>query len=493
MATAIATEKVVVKKGDTVWGIAKKYKVRDYKKLWAHDVNKKLFKKYKGNERKLDVRDVVFVPSDLSPLVKAPEPITVTVGKKTYEFETEKERDKFLATVRVVEVKGKRMVFVGKEFDEFKKGMLSEIRRGALFAAQSRVSSAEVLWKHFKEQNDDQYIVAWFVSLAGPDLPSGALVDRAILALKGFESAVASGDFKKIEQAMRASEKPINEAYFVMKKYQKEVEGAAGSWLTALEYTKKGSFAIVGALATPMAVSAAGSAVLGNAIVGGGTAFLSSASNEIGKGIVGTSDGAGEAVKAVGLDTFVGAGVTGLIRSKKGQDLIQGVTNRVVGQFAGRYMSKASTAVVKKYAVQYLTRAGDKLLETAMNEASKKAGAKTKPEAFMDQVAGSGSIVKWATSLDRAIDAEFAGAVYDAMPKSIREGVLGGVKRDEAVGLIDDTLSAGAVSAGKALEGALGSARPGDSVGVVLKNAGDRLLKDKAFVARLEKASAVLN
>ncbi|MEL7474448.1 MAG: LysM domain-containing protein [Planctomycetota bacterium] len=492
-APAIATEKVVVKKGDSVWAIAKKYKVKKWRDLWTHPVNKKLHQKHKGNERKLDVKDVVLVPSDLSPLVEAPaEPITLEVGKKTYEFKDEKERDKFIKTIKVVEVKGKKLVFVGKEFDEFKKNMLREIRMGALLAAESRVNSAESLWKHFKDLNDDQYIVAWLVSLSGPDLPSGALIDRAILAVNLFKSAVNSGDFAKIEKAMKACEKPINEAYFAMKKYQKDIEGAGGKWLTALEYTKAGSFAIVGAIATPMVVTAAGSAALGSAIVGGGTALVSSASNEIGKAAVGTSEGTGEAIKTVALDTFTGATVNGLLKSDKGQELIKGATERVAKRFANKYLTKASTAALVKYSKEYMTSAGQSLFEDAVNEVTKGAKAKTRPASFMEAIAKSKTLGRWASEVDKAIDAEFAGSVYDHLPKSVRSTVFGSVGKKEAVRLIDDTLSGTVTSAGKALEGAMANSRGGD-VWDVLKEAGSRMGKDKAFIGQLEEAAAVLN
>lgn len=493
-AAAIATEKYVVKKGDNLWQISKKYKIKDWRKLWTHSVNKKLHTKRKGNERKLDVKDVVLIPSDLSPLVKAPvEPITVKIGKKNYEFKDERERDKFLSTVKLVQVKGRTLAFVGKEFDDFQKDMLSEIRLGALLAARNRVSSAQSLWDDFKRLNDDQYIVSWLVSLTGPDLPSGALIDRARLAFLGFENAVKSKDFKKIEKEMRACEGPINEAYFAMKRYQKEVTGAAGKWLTALEYTKAGSFAIVGAIATPMAVTAVGSASLGSAIVGGGTAMVSSTSNEIGKGIAGTSAGAGDAIKNITIDTVSGAVSTGVLRSKKGQEIIVGASERLAGKFAGKYLSKASTAALKKYAVGYLTSSGEKLFTEAMGEVSKKAGAKTKPTAFMEMIAKSKRLSTWAADIDRAVDAEFAGAVYDRLPKAARDAVFGKTGRTEAASIIDDTLSSAATSAGKALESAMASSKSGD-VWDVLKDAGDRMAKDKAFMGQLEKsASAVLN
>jgi LysM repeat protein len=63
------SQKYPVKKGDSLIKIAKHYEVKDWKALWRHPENKDLNKKYKGDETKIQPKDILSIPAELSQMV----------------------------------------------------------------------------------------------------------------------------------------------------------------------------------------------------------------------------------------------------------------------------------------------------------------------------------------------------------------------------------------------------------------------------------------
>src|SRR5205085_121010 len=80
--------------------------------------------------------------------------------------------------------------------------------------------------------------------------------------------------------------------------YKEKVIGRAGVWVAGLEFVRDESFSIVEKIAT---AELGGSPAAGG-IAGGGSAIVKSAAGELGKYLVGTSKGGGDAVKNIALD-----------------------------------------------------------------------------------------------------------------------------------------------------------------------------------------------
>ncbi len=63
MSGNIEEKKHTIKKGDTIWGIAKANKIEDWKKIWEYKKNSKVVKE-RGKPEKIEPGDVFIVPID---------------------------------------------------------------------------------------------------------------------------------------------------------------------------------------------------------------------------------------------------------------------------------------------------------------------------------------------------------------------------------------------------------------------------------------------
>ncbi len=433
-------EKYIVKNRDTLSNIAKQYKINDWKKLWNHKANRDINRKCRGDETKICAKDVLTIPAELSPKVDQGK-LTLQIGKMTHQFKDEIERDIFLKTVKVLNIDGKKHVFVGKEWDEFQKEMLRQIKRTVLDMARQRVNPAEGLWHHYDQMNDDQLIVSWFVSLGGPKQPPVSLIVKAKQALANLEAAVNSGDFKRIHRSMADAQGPINEAYDTMKRYQKEVTGRAENWLTGLKWTKGTAFFLVGLMATPVVVTAAGSAVLGGAIVSGGTALISSTSNELGHGIVGTSDGVGKALRNISLATLIDGSVGAFMKSNKAKEIMEKAGATLAKTVTSKWLSKVPSTTVQKFVTGYFENAGSSFVESGIKETAKLAKGETTKDEFLKNIAKSTAIGGILKDFEKVFDAKFAQAVYEQLPKQFRDKFFEKVSPEQAVKFIEKAMN----------------------------------------------------
>jgi len=178
----------------------------------------------------------------------------------------------------------------------------------------SKVSSARILYDHFAELNNEQYIVSWFAELlGGADMPAEEIILNAEAAAKRVKEAMAGTDFNEATEAIKSAEPIVNKAINSMNEYRSRVISGAGIAVTTLEITKTASFTIVcvlggAALAAPVAAGGAGLGVVtSGAIMGGGTALLESVSTSTGEAVAGFDVSIGEAALKALKKTALGA------------------------------------------------------------------------------------------------------------------------------------------------------------------------------------------
>ncbi|MFT5425022.1 MAG: hypothetical protein ACI89L_002827 [Phycisphaerales bacterium] len=417
----------------------------------------------------------------------AAQSIEITLAKETHKFSSQKELDKFLDTVVIITVNGKRYVFIGKEWDDFHADMIRTLKRTLVAGARQRAEMAMGVWAHFAELNNDQYVVSWFVSLAGPDLPSFNIVNDAAKAAKKLEDAVKGGDFKKIKAAFAAAEAPINKAYDTMWDYQKAVIGRAEGWVTGLKVVKTTSFIIVGAIAAPLMAPTVGLAGAG-ALASGGTALVSTTAEEMGKYSAGTSDGLKAALKNISLNTVIDATVGAFLKGGYGKKFVEALGKKVVVDQGSKWAGKSAA---QKYVTAYLKNAGESALEESIKQAGEMVKGKTKADEFLGKVAkgtGLGGIMK---SLDDAVDNKYAGDIYDSMKDSVKKEIFGTLKKPEAVKFIGGIINGvGGDVAGKGLDFALSKATGNEKEAAIVKTAAKKTSADAKFQALLEKKVA---
>lgn len=410
----------------------------------------------------------------------AAQSIEIILAKKPYQFSSQKELDKFLDTVKILDVPGKgRYVFIGKqEWDKFHAEMIRTLKRTVVAAARQRAEMSMGLWKHFSDLNNDQYIISWFVSLAGPDLPNFNIVSKADSAYQALDTAVKGGDFKKIKKALEATEDPINKAFDVMWDYQKAVIGRAEGWVTGLKIVKTGSCIIVGAIAAPMMVTTVGVAGAG-ALASGGTALVSTTAEEFGKYSAGTSDGLAAAIKNISLNTIIDGTVGLFLKGGAGKKFVEALGKKVAVDNASKWAGKTA---VQKYVINFVKSTGESAVEESIKQTGEMIKGKTKPDEFLGKVAKGIGLSGVMKNLDKVVDSKYAATIYDSMKGKARDELFGTLKKEAAIKVIDKIISKdGATMAKKGIEYALGKAKGNDEGTAIVKTAAKKLSADAKF------------
>jgi len=358
---------------------------------------------------------------------------------------------------------GKPYALTPQEYDTFSKQMIQLLRATAVKASAVRVQAARDYWDWFSDLNKDQYVVSWFVSLAGPKLPDEGQIKAAEAAQQNLKSAVEAGDFRGVAAMLKSAVEPVNRAYNGMMQYKEAVIGRGEAWVGGLEIVRDSSFEIVNVIATAEMGGNPGA----SAAAGGATELVKSAAGELGKCLAGTSKGAGAAAKNIILDGVLGGlkgGVDGLMKIK-GDKIIEGVSKSVAKKIASKWVSKAATATVEKFVENRLNGAASGLLKSVVDQAIKAVKGDTTPEKFFEDVAKGvasgfalGGLDNWIASK------KFPEKVYDKMNGSLRTKFFAKLDKKKAVELLDDVIKGkGAAGIQKSIEVVLGAAKGDES------------------------------
>jgi predicted HAD superfamily phosphohydrolase YqeG len=248
---------------------------------------------------------------------------------------------------------GKVHCMTEAEYEKFKEGLIKNFKRTHLFALKSRASSARILWDHFKKQNDDQYIVAWFVSFSAGDLPSQSIIINAEKAARSVSKAVKTGNLNKIAEATKKAEKIVNRAIHTMDAYRTKVIDGAGAWVTGLEITATASFAIFmvagGAVLTAPAI---GMSSLGAGVtISGSAGFLRTTASEVGQSMAGINDD--KFVSDILLGTIKGM-ATGAINSVVMAKIAKPLASKIAPAILGKVIEKTGVSYTVEALAPYL-------------------------------------------------------------------------------------------------------------------------------------------
>lgn len=375
-----------VKKGDTLAKIAKEFQHRKWETIWNSPENKSLVSKRKKPEC-IEPGDELIIPPNEKEQADA------------------KDKDKSYTVM----VGGKKFVLAEKEFDVFKKEMLAALRQ-AVLACEIRANAARDYWKAFNDLNNDQKFVSWCVHLLGPKLPPESLIKAAEQAHEKLRSAVASGDFRKIETELDKAGSPINAAYKAMMDYKEATIGRSGKELALLEFTRDTSFQIVTAIAT----AELGGTPASDGAVGAASGIVKSAAGELGKYIAGTSGGGASAAKSVALAGVLGAvnGAMSALMKMKGEDFVEGVSEKAAAKMTGKWAARLGKERIEKFLARRLAGAASGGLHSAVTNVCKAIKGEETPGQVFAEIAKQMGLSATLNGIDPFMDDEFAPSVY---------------------------------------------------------------------------------
>ena len=333
---------------------------------------------------------------------------------------------------------GKNYVLNEKEFAELNKQLLAELKRTAVMVAQQRADAARFYWDYFNDLNKDQYMVSWFVSLAGPKLPDEGIVNTGVRACEQVKTAVAKGDPGEVAKELRAAQEPINNAYTTMMTYKDKVIGRGEAWVSGLEFVRDESFSFV----TKVATAELGGSPVGGAVAGGVSEIVKSAAGELGKCLAGTSKG--DAARNIALDGLLGAG-GGFLSTYLGE-AVKKVAESWAGKLGGKWLKSINPKTVQKFAENILRGSGKSALDQAIKTGTKliKSNAKITPAEFFEQVAAEAAkAAGWGAlgaNLDAWVQTKFARTVLEKMGPSERARFFGKLNLEQSWKLLKDVI-----------------------------------------------------
>lgn len=197
--------------------------------------------------------------------------------------------------------------------------------------------------------------------------PNPALAQASMKSCVNLGRAMGSQDLKLLKVALPQAEKAVNAFQADVMRFLNEFTGSAGTVATVLQVTSATCFAVVGALAAPILVTAGAGATTATVVAGGGVSFLSSAANELGSVASGQKVTAMEAAKNIGVDTAIGvltAGIGAKIPLGFVEKMAKGLAPKLAAKVPGIAASQLEPFIVK-----FLQGTGEETIKSAIGEA----------------------------------------------------------------------------------------------------------------------------
>lgn len=273
--------------------------------------------------------------------------------------------------LRVITYQGVQHAIPESQWPGFLASLKRTFRSEVLRPIDTRMATTRGYYDSMKSLNDDQYVVAWVLEAVrtGINLDEVApLIVAGEAAVTNLKALAEGTDLPAIETATRTAQEKVDAAYRAIMDYRDRQIGAGETTITVLQVTETACFTIFAlaggaVLAAPVAAGGLGLGVVSSgAIMGGGTALLSSAAAVGGKAVVGDQVGWAD-VKNVTIDTVVGAvgGAAGgavaaklgpflapaLTRSLIANGLFTNVTEEVLGKAVAAVVAGSSGGVVQ--------------------------------------------------------------------------------------------------------------------------------------------------
>ncbi len=238
---------------------------------------------------------------------------------------------------------------------------LVQWQRGNLEMYKDYMATAEARNGYF-----DAIAQAVIVKAGSIKYPDARLTNAATAAANRLERAANSRNLKEIDAALPECEETINAFIEDMRRFLAEFTGAAGTTVSVLKVGSATCFAVAGALAVPVMVTAGAGAATAAAVSGAGTAALSSTLGELERVAAGQKVTVLEAIGNVAVDTIIGAassGLTSKIPLGFIDDMAKGIAPALAAKIPG-----AAAPQIAQYVSGFLSGTGQEVIKTVVSE-----------------------------------------------------------------------------------------------------------------------------
>lgn len=324
-------------------------------------------------------------------------------------------------------LRGKRYLLSRGDYRILQRRICETFRKGAFHDMRWRVIEARTTYDTLRELSQEQYVVGWLIdAYTGATFPKEGPLKAAEGQLAGVEAALKSQDVKKLHAAIPPAEAQINKALAEIRAYRKTVIEGGGAWVSALDFTKTAAFTALGVMAGPAVATLGMGAVATGFVAGAGTAAVEAIAFEVGKGLAGTSQGAGAATANVLRGSFIGGTVGAIARGKYAEKIVKGVSGKVAARISSGWARGVAKGTVAKFTAKVLQNSTSNVLEGAMSDVLGQFKANPKKltaEKFFDNLARNAAVGAVMGEFDKVFEPKAADFVRQ-MPGSARKELL---------------------------------------------------------------------
>ncbi len=272
-----------LRKDEDFKSVMRKHKVTDWKTTWGLPQNKRLRSKRKFVDQ-VQAGDTLVI-LDPKAKLRSVEFLGITYNVPDAEWDATKR-----SIVRVIEKKFlPELLALKKTYDDDYNYMWSIANKEGWFTGM---------------------LAAAVENLSGATVPTKEM-SKVSKSVDAVSKAIRKGDFAKCVTTMGAAQTAMQDYVKAAEKYRSKVTNGATKGVEFLEITRDNAFLLVGAMATggvgAAAPAAAFTALEIGAAVGGGTALVKSASNEVGNYMAKNKRTTQEITFAIVRDTYLGA------------------------------------------------------------------------------------------------------------------------------------------------------------------------------------------
>ena len=207
-------------------------------------------------------------------------------------------------------------------------------------------------------------------------LPSKRLMDLAEGSLINLKRCISAKDFAAIDNAMFEADRTLSNYDKDILRYLSQISRTSWYIGTSLNVTTCAGWIVVGAMATPILVTAGAGSAGAVAISGAGVAAMQSAVNEVGGYAEGKQSSAFNAAYNIMIDGTIG-GVTGVIGGKLPEPFKKTVGKYLSGRVAAKFGQLAG-GKAEAVLIDWLSHAGAEVAAEALGSAVKLIGATAK-------------------------------------------------------------------------------------------------------------------
>ncbi|MVO15737.1 hypothetical protein [Parasedimentitalea huanghaiensis] len=280
-----------------------------------------------------------------------------------------------------IKFKGKTILCNKAEYDCLYAQALKSIHRriGSLIS-YNRV--LQMIHKEFEETADFSedaaaaLMHALFVTVGTTGAPKPVLAKKAASAAATLKKLKSSKDLGFIHKKFPPAEKAVHAFAKDMDRFQSQYISGGSNIVLALEVTQTVGFIALGAIATPILVTAGASLTVATVASAVGTSVLQSSMEEGWKHNLGLTDDVAGSFRKIIIDGTVGA-LTSKIPTKPVTKLLSKVSDDVTRAIVSQ-TSLVSKSTVQKFADKVIRTGGERLYKSSYEEVVKLVGESAK-------------------------------------------------------------------------------------------------------------------